>query len=251
MRPSHAALLQTQALSFCTNHSIRIAVVGTGLACFFLQTLVCPPAANAQPQSHSTRRLGVGEADWTVLDQRQGRGEQCLVCGKQMFGTDVVEVRLKGRTFHVAAGMMLERFEQDPKQYFRKLQARSALFDESSIPPKQMSLFWLGLGSYVLTGLICGAACAYLAVAKGLPVVQWFAAGLIGNVIVLAAVRGAKTRRDPSAPAGIPPGLAKVPTTRSPKPCGACGHENHPSAAACSGCGIKLDPTVRSEVALA
>ncbi len=194
-------------------------------------------------QAHANR--------WAVLDQFSGQGEQCLVCDKQVFGKDVVEIRYRGRVFHVVAGEMFEIFGQDPERYFRKLQARSALFDESAVAPtqKQMSVAWLGIGLYVLLGLIIGAACSYLAVAKGLPPAPWFFAGLVGNGAVLAALLNAKSRHDNAAPAGIPPGLKKVPTTHTPVICYACGTENHPSAVLC-GCGVKLEPTARSEVPL-
>jgi len=214
---------------------------------------VCVQLAQGAPavESLAESSAETEPSGWVILDQREGQGEQCLVCGQRMFGPDVVEVRYKGRIFHVAAGEMLGLFEQDPDRYFHKLQARAVLFDESSIDSGQMSFAWLGFGLYVLGGLIAGAACAYVAVAKGLRPAVWFFVGLLGNGLALAGVCCAKSRQDGTAPGGIPPGLAKVPTTRTPRRCEACGSENHPSAALCSGCGGKLVPMVESEVTLA
>ena len=185
---------------------------------------------------------------WQILDKRTGQGEQCLVCNKSVFDMNVVEVRYKGRVFHVADGKMFQVFQADPQTYFRKLQARSVLFDEMAVQSRQMSMGWLGLGLYVLLGLITGAACAYVAIAKGLRPVPWFFGGLFGSVVAIVAVFAAPTRRDLTAPAGIPSGLAKVPTTYGPQKCNGCGSENHPSATKCSGCGSTLTATVESEV---
>lgn len=70
--------------------------------------------------------------EWEVLDQRPGDGEQCLVCGKRIYGEDIVEIRYQGRTFYVGKPFLGD-FEGDPARYFAKLQARSALFDEESL----------------------------------------------------------------------------------------------------------------------
>ena len=45
-----------------------------------------------------------------------------------------------------------------------------------------------------------------------------------------------------------PAGLAKIPQTKSPVACGACGALNHPSATACSQCGTAMSPQDQSEV---
>ena len=42
--------------------------------------------------------------------------------------------------------------------------------------------------------------------------------------------------------------MRRVPATRAPLPCPACGGTNHPSAAKCSHCGATLTPAVQSEV---
>jgi len=192
--------------------------------------------------------LAQPDGGYVVKGRHAGQGEQCIVCGQRIFGEDVVEVQYKGRTFYVGAPL-LEEFERDPQQYFAKLQARSALFDESALPARRMSFGWLWFGVYVLAGIVSAAIAAYVAVGKARPALPWFFAGLFGNVVAVVAVVVAP-RRDASAlPAGIPRGLRKVPTTRTPRPCPACGASNHPSAAACSACGAPLSPTVAAETA--
>lgn len=214
-----------------------------------LITILCLSSVRAQVanQPPASSRAPTTTADWTVLDQRQGRGEQCLVCGHPIIDKDVVEVRYKGRRFFVAAGDMLRFFSADPDRYFAKMQANSALFDERTIASKPMSLGWLGLGLYVLFGLITGAACGYIAVTKGMPPVPWLLAALVGNAVVLAIILNAPSRKATHAPEGVPSGLCKVPSTHWPIACRQCGNQNHPSATACTGCGAQLDPTVQSE----
>lgn len=220
----------------------RPAVVGLLLS---LPLLAAPPATTQETIQQTTPGE---ETPWTVLDQHPGRGEQCLVCGQRIFGLDVLELRYKGRTFHVAEPMMAD-FQAEPERYFRKLQPRAALFDEEQVRQRPLASGWLVLGLYVLAGLLVGALTAYLAVGRARRPLAWFFGGLAGNVVALAALL-ALPRGDASAlPAGVPPGLAKVPTTRSPVTCPACGGSNHPAAARCSTCGAALTPTAEAETA--
>ncbi len=182
------------------------------------------------------------------LDRRPGEGEQCIVCGVATYGLEIVEIRYKGRSFHVAA-KMLDEFEGDPDAYFQKLQARSALFDERSMDGRRRSGGWLYFGVYVLVGLIFAALCGYLAVSRSLAPLPWFVAGLAGNVAALAVLL-VTPRGDPATlPAGVPAGLAKVPVTRAPEACASCGAANHPAARACGGCGVALAPAFEAETA--
>ncbi len=182
------------------------------------------------------------------LERRPGEGERCIVCAQQIHGDEIVEVRYKGRTFFVA-GKMLDELASNTDTYFQQLQAQSALFDERSMEGRQMSFGWLLFGGYVLLGLIFAALCGYLAVGRSLAPLPWFFAGLVGNlaalIVLLATARGDST----VLPAGIPAGLAKVPTTRTPVTCSECDASNHPSAAVCGGCGRTLSPTVQAETA--
>ena len=187
---------------------------------------------------------GAETAPPVELEQRPGEGEQCIVCRQPIHDLEIVEVRYKGRTFHVAA-KMLDEFTADPDLYFQKLQARSALFDERAMEGRQVSTGWLLFGGYVLAGLVFAALCGYLAVSRGLAPLPWFFAGLFGNVAA-AAVLLITPRGDA---ADVPAGLAKVPVTHFPLPCPRCGAPNHPSAAACSGCGAGLAPAVEAETA--
>ncbi len=177
------------------------------------------------------------------LDRRPGAGEQCLVCGMVMQGDiEVVELRWKGRVFHIGAPLV-EEFLADPERYFHKIQARAALFDEEGYGAGAMGSGWLILGIYVTIGLVFAALCGYLAVSHGLNPIPWFFAGLVGNVaalfVLFATANGDVT--------GVPAGLAKVPTTRGPRTCSACGHENHPAARSCIGCRSELEPAYESE----
>ena len=90
------------------------------------------------------------------------------MCGNHIYDKDIVEIRFQGRTFHVAAGDMFDLFAHDPQRYFHKLQARSVLFDETSIVDRPMSIGWLIFGFYVLVGLVCSTICRYLAVSRAL-----------------------------------------------------------------------------------
>ncbi len=182
------------------------------------------------------------------LDRRGGEGEQCIVCGQAIEGGEIVEIRYKGRTFHVAA-KMLGDFEAEPDAYFQRLQARSALFDERAMEGRRAPKGWLWFGGYVLIGLVFAALCGYLAVSRSLSPLPWFFAGLAGNVAALAVLLATR-RGDASAlPAGVPAGLAKVPVTHAAMPCPGCSEANHPAASRCSGCGAALAPAFEPETA--
>ncbi len=229
--------------------TIRVGVISSNwlqVVVYVVMAVFSTPLLAEHPHEPIPDQLG-----WTRGEARPGEGEQCLVCDQRVFGKDVVEVRYQGRTFFVAAGEMFELFIQDPEQYFRKLRARSALFDERGVGQSSMGWGWLGFGLYILLGLVIGAVCAYQAVRKGLAPVPWFFAGLVGNGAVLAVLLNAADADRARAPAGIPKGLRKVPLTYTPVPCEACGRENHPSAHTCSGCGASLEPSVEPETARA
>lgn len=202
------------------------------------------PASSGKPASSETESTDASAA-WVILDERRAEGEQCIVCRQAIHEGDIVEGRYKGRTVHVAESMLPE-FESDPDHYFYPMQARAALFDEAAMETPAMRTGWLAFGLYVLVGLVFGAACAYLALERGLAAWPWFFGGLLFNVLALATLLIGKARV-----AAAPPGLVKIPTTASPRPCRACGNTNHPSASACSGCGATLEPTLEPETARA
>ncbi len=235
----------------------RIATKASLCGLLLILSLGSPPAAAAQdddgPSDLSSRPASAEE--WTTLEERPGEGEQCLVCGNAIVGEEIVEIRHRGRTFHVARKMLGE-FETDPDLYFRKIQARAALFDEEAMHQAPLAGGWLIFGLYVLVGLLFAALCAYLAVGWGKAPLPWFFAGLLANVpafVALLVTRGSivgmPSGASSVAAVPIPPGLAKVPTTRAPVPCPACGASNHPSAPVCGVCGSGLDPSVEAETA--
>ncbi len=208
------------------------------LAALLLAAVAVPPAVFADR----------GESAPAELDRRPGVGEQCIVCGRAIEGDEIVELRYKGRTFHVAA-KMLGDLEGDPELYFQQLQARSALFDERAMEGRRASRGWLWFGGYFAVGLVFAALCGYLAVSRSLQPLPWFFAGLAGNVAALGVLL-ARPRGDASAlPGGVPAGLAKVPATHAAVPCPSCGAANHPAAADCSDCGAALAPALEPETA--
>jgi hypothetical protein len=207
-------------------------------------TLTAVAGGAAPPESEAGEEPG--DAGWVILGERPGEGEQCLVCGKRIFGTDVVQMRYQGRTFFVGAPFV-GQFELEPDKYFAKLQMRSALFDERAVDARPIAMGWLWFGFYAVTGLLFSAVCGYVAVGKSLSPIRWFFAGLVGNVVafvvLLLVPKGDTTRW----PCGVPRGFAKVSTTRAPSRCPACGALNHPSAHRCGGCGGALEATVEAE----
>lgn len=240
-------------------------VIGTSFAAFLLSGSIfsgsileqLPAAFALEGEGEGDRAEEVGEDEdasaeevaWETLDERPGQGEQCLVCGFPIYGKNIVEIRYQGRTFYVAKPL-LKRFARDPDKYFHKLQARSVLFDEGALKTTPLAMGWLIAGLYVLAGLVFAAVCGYVAVHRALSPIPWFFAGLAGNVAGLVLVFLAPKGDASRLPAGIPAGLAKVPMTRSPAACRACGTPNHPSATVCSGCRGELTPTVDSETRL-
>lgn len=209
-----------------------------------LATVSSAIVSSAMAQSAS--EPDAGEPRREILDRRPGEGEECLVCKQQVHGADIVEVRYQGRRFHVKAAM-LEQFDQDPERYFQHLQARAGLFDERAVGGGRVSYGWLAFGGYMVLGLIFAAITGYLAIHRGHLPLPWFFAGLAGNVAALFVLY--MTPRGSEHGAGVPAGLTKVPLTRSPLSCAACGATNHPSALACGGCQATLVPNIEPETA--
>jgi hypothetical protein len=205
---------------------------------FAILLLACTVLVLADESSPpKTATMSDETLECTILDQRPADGEVCIVCKQQVYGKDIVEIRCKGRSFHVASGMM-GVFEADPRRYFVNLEARSGLFDERAIGGF-FGLGWLLAGVYVFVGLLFAAICGYLALARGHLPLPWFFAGLVGNVAGLAVLL-ATPRRQP-----LP-----LSATRVPALCPRCGEPNHPAAPACGGCSATLVPTAEPETAL-
>jgi len=136
------------------------------------------------------------------------------------------------------------KFDEDPWAYARRIVPLAGLFTEDleSAPPPVRG--WLYISLYILAGLLFGGVCGYLAVDRGRSGKAWFALGLVGTAAALAALLSMPRVEAPFHAKG----LAKVPTTREPRPCPACGHLDHPSSDRCLGCGGRLTPVVDSEV---
>ncbi len=174
--------------------------------------------------------------------------DRCLACGTELGEGDFVLLH-RGRRVPLHAGECDEVWRNDPVGQFGKLQPKSALFQEAQTESAPVRDPWFWVGLWVLGGLVCSAASAYLAVNRGQPPVAWFFAGLIGNVAALAVLVFIVPRGDATLlPAGIPAGLVKVPVTRAPRPCTGCGKPMHPAASSCPSCGAAVEPLVESEV---
>lgn len=190
------------------------------------------------------------QAELEILGRAAGEGEQCLVCRQPVHGATMVEVRYKGRIFHVKEEMM-DELRADPDAYFRLVQSRSALFDEDALEgamgTEKRQRGWLFFGLYMLLGLSTGAVCGALAVSRSLPPLPWFFAGLVANLLAVAWLL-TRPRGDSAGPEGVPPGLVKVPRTRAPRPCPHCGGPNHPAASVCARCQGRLTPEVSAEI---
>jgi hypothetical protein len=175
-------------------------------------------------------------------------GEICLGCDRPVESTDLLLIH-RGRRVPLHQGPCFDAWGRNPEAMFASLQPRGALFQEpeGSISPLRDA--WFAFGAYVLLGLIFGAACAYTAVGRGHAPLRWFVAGLVVNALALVVLL-ARPRADLSKlPAGVPPGLRKVPTTRAGVPCPKCCSLNHPAARRCAACGAALQPSVAAETA--
>ena len=199
-------------------------------------------------QEGSATAPGVpGDDRQTVAVSAPVPGEACLVCRQPVGAGDAALIH-RGRRVTLHSDACMAAWNAGAESIFGSMQPRGALFQEPSTRPSPLASGWFMLGIYILAGLVTGAACGYMAVARGLSPLPWFFAGLAINVIALGLLL-TRGRADTSKlPAGIPSGLAKVPTTRAPAPCLTCGAGNHPSASRCTACGATLLPSAESDL---
>lgn len=108
------------------------------------------------------------------------------------------------------------------------------MFPVPSASDAGTGLWWIGV--WIVCGLFCGGISATLAIRRGLPAGPWFFAGFLGLLLGVAAVLIKRPLPNPVAAA-----------VRHPVLC-PCGHENHPAARKCLGCGAALTPSASSEV---
>ena len=175
-----------------------------------------------------------------------GNGRVCLVCSQSIDGQAAL-ILYKGRRIYLHADACLASWRQDADTYFTAMQALGALFDENSVNTGEVTLLWLYFGFYMLAGLIFGALCAYMALNRGHPPLEWFFLGLAFNAFALVGLTMKRQGDLSTLPEGVPAGLRKVPVTSSPVACPGCGAANHPTANACLGCGVTLQPAYTSE----
>ncbi len=187
--------------------------------------------------------VGRGAPTYPVVEPR--KGESCVVCGKAIGATDRV-YEVEGQRVPLHTGACDNAFRRNPGYFLARLKPRGAFLGAEPNLGPNVSWGWFAFGSYVLLGLVFGALCAYRAINHALRPLPWFLAGFFLNLLGFLALISWSVGA--SSMAGLPPGLVKVPTTYSPRVCPRCGTTNHPSAAACIGCGNKIDPLVTSEV---
>jgi len=188
--------------------------------------------------AQETKRDTLG---FPVLPLRSG--DRCIVCGMEL-GEEGIVILFKGRRVPLFNHDKLQLFLQDPDIYFRKLQARGALFQEDATAALPLTGGWLGLSFVVLFALIFGGLSVPLALRKGFSPLRWFFIGLLGNVLGFLYLLS----RPAEKATELPPGFAKIPETHPPKNCDGCGAELHPSTEECPDCGKQQTSVQESEV---
>ncbi|MEE9219681.1 MAG: hypothetical protein V3U98_11510 [Acidobacteriota bacterium] len=225
---------------------VRAATVAARPVLASLCLMVAVGAGFAAAQREPGHRPGMLQRASPDAVQPAEAGEWCLVCRSPVAEGGLVLLH-RGRRVPLHTGVCLEEWTRNSEMIFTSLQPRGALFQELSVPASPLAGGWFLLGLYVLAGLVVGASCGYLAVARGLAPIPWFFAGLGLNVAALAGLL-TRPRADLSKlPAGVPAGLSKVPTTRPPRRCLKCGSHNHPAASRCTDCGASMEPLVEAE----
>jgi len=171
-------------------------------------------------------------------------GERCVVCRTPLSGSDVAII-FKGRRIPVMKSMAAAVLN-DPEAYFKNMEAKGALFQETPSGATQagVSPGWFLVGLYVVAALIFAGLSAATAVAKGLPPISSFFVGFGLSVFGYLYVLARPSRIDSHRVAG----LEKVPVTQSPLTCPQCGNTNHPAAASCAACHVALLPQGRSDL---
>jgi hypothetical protein len=212
------------------------------LACFCAVSLVLMVTT-----AHSLvgQEPGKMVAPYTIVEARAG--ETCIVCDKAVGATDRV-YEVEGQRAPVHVGACDNAFRRNPGHFLARLKPRGAFLGAEPNLGPNISWRWFAFGIYVLLGLVFGGVCAYRAVSHALKPLPWFLAGFFLNLLGFLALVTRPAGDSSRAPAGLPPGLVKVPTTYSPRACPRCGEMNHPSATSCVGCGNKIAPLLTSEV---
>lgn len=141
-------------------------------------------------------------------------GETCVVCYGRCNRNDIA-YRVDGQRFPVMKDLE-KSFLTNPDEYIARYKPNSMQF--SGEQSQGMSDGYLLFGLFALVAVFC--------------------AGFYAHHLVMKR----------SGLAVAPAGLGKIPLTKAPVSCGACGALNHPSATACAQCGTAMTPQGHSEV---
>jgi len=175
-------------------------------------------------------------------------GDICVQCNHPIDKDDVV-YEVRGQRIPLHRAEMKTDLRAQLAVLLAQLEPRGAFIGAQS-NQAALSRVWFLIGVYILVGLVFGALSAHRALQAGRNSFAWFMAGLLLNVAAYVALL-MRPKLAVQAPAGVPAGLRKIAATYAPQPCGKCGTLNHPTAAACIGCGAHLEPKTTSEVARA
>ncbi len=181
----------------------------------------------------------------TVQRVTPAPGEVCTVCDQPVKSGDLVYL-VDGQRVPVHAGDCDAALRANPQRWLARLRPRGGAFLGTDARVG-LTNAWLYAGLYVLVGLLFAAVCAQRALRAGYSPLTGLLLGLAFNVLGYLFVI-TRPKRQVKAPAGVPAGLHKIPTTYKPQPCPWCGGGNHPSATKCASCGSPLAPQIGSEV---
>jgi hypothetical protein len=230
--------------------AVQILLISPCVMLLCILALPVPPLLAAQ--SHEARSFASPDKLMLAGKQlgvrvKQKVGEVCLIDGKPLRPTDPVYLIAGGYRIALHWPDCYRLFIRSPGKWLRSLAPGGGAFLGAEAGSSGPSWVWIGLGFYVLAGLVFAAVCAQRALVTGYSPAAGFALGFFLNLpgYLFLASRG---RRSVGAPEGIPAGLRKVPATHSPRHCPRCAAPNHPSAQACIACGVMLAPQIASEV---
>jgi hypothetical protein len=172
-------------------------------------------------------------------------GEVCLICNLLVDEYQLAYL-VEGQRVAVHRENCDRVLRSDPGKWLARLKPHGAFLGaRPGQSPLSNAVFYAGL--YFLLGLIFAALSAHRAFHAGYRPLAWFGLGLIFNAAAYLVLLS-RPPREVLAPAGVPAGLRKIASTFSPEACPKCGGTNHPSAAQCASCGVKLEPKFSSEV---
>jgi len=218
------------------------------LACVAPVASTLGQASTPDAPAAAAPEVGTEIGGGTVVEVGPGRGTPCLACGRTIREDQQrCVIRRERRRIELHVDHCLESWRDSADRLFGRVQAKGALFDAAatSVLGPRWDVFAFSI--YVLVGVVFGALTAYVAVDRGHHPVRWFFAGVLFNVLAFGAILLAGRGRHDAGPEGVPPGLRKVPRTRTPRRCDECGTLVHPAADRCPKCGTALEPRADAE----